>query len=200
METAIVLWEACVISSLLHGSGTWTEISGSTEKSLNALQLWYLRLVLQVGPGAPVASLLWDFGMLDMGLRIWIEKLMLILHIRRLGDDSLAGKVYKEQKLQKWPGLAEEADHICEKLSIESVHTTKLSSKVYRRKVEEACHKVNEERLRKQAEGKTKCEHIMTESYEKKAYIRDRLEIPQVLFICGPRKQVQTPPSPSYFP
>ena len=27
-------------------------------------------------------------------------------------------------------------------------------------------------------------------------YVRDRLEIPQVLFICGPRKQVQTPPLP----
>ena len=55
------------------------------------------------------------------------------------------------------------------------MHTTKLSSKVYRRKVEEACHKVNEERLRKQAEGKTKCERIMTESYEKKAYISDNV-------------------------
>ena len=26
----------------------------------------FIRLVLQVGPGAPVASLLWDFSLLDM--------------------------------------------------------------------------------------------------------------------------------------
>ena len=114
IETAILLWESCCVSSLLHGAGTWTEMSGSTEKSLNTLQLWYLRLVLQVGPGAPLASLLWDFGMLDMGLRIWIEKIMLAFHIRKLDDGSLAGRVYREQKLRKWPGLAREVDEICE--------------------------------------------------------------------------------------
>ena len=152
METAILLWEACCISSLLHGAGTWTDMSGPTEKSLNSLQLWFLRLVLQVGPGALLASLLWDFKMLDMGLRVWIEKLMLALHIRRLDDRSLAGKVYKEQKLNNWPGLAQEVDEICQKLSVQNVNTTKLSAKAYRREVEEACHKVNEERLRKQAE------------------------------------------------
>ena len=32
--------------------------------------------------------------------------------------------------------------------------------------------------------------------HEVRFSIRDRLEIPQVLFICGPRKQVQTPPIP----
>ena len=39
--------------------------------------------------------------------------------------------------------------------------------------MEEACHKVNEERLRKQAEGKSKCERISGESYGKMAYISD---------------------------
>ena len=132
-------------------------MSGSTEKNLNSLQLWFLSLVLQVGPGAPLASLLWDFGMLDMGLRVWMEKIMLALHIIRLDDRSLAGKVYKEQKLNKWPCIAQEVDDICQKLSVQNVNSMKLSAKAYRREVEEACHKVNEERLRKQAEGKTKC-------------------------------------------
>ena len=30
-------------------------------------------------------------------------------------------------------------------------------------------------------------------------YLGINLEMPQVLFICGPRKQVQTPPSPLLF-
>ena len=157
METAILLWESCCISSLLHGAGTWTDMSGATEQKLNSLQQWYVRLVLQVGPGAPLASLLWDFGFLDMGLRIWVEKVMLMLHISRLGDGTLAGKVYKEQKLKKWPGLVEETEMICRELDVQSVHSTKLSTKVYRSKVVIACHKVNEQRLKRQADGKTKC-------------------------------------------
>ena len=101
METAILLWESCCISSLLHGAGTWVEMSSTTEQKLNSLQLWYIRLVLQVGPGAPVASLLWDFGMLDMGLRVWLEKVMLALHIRRLDEGTLARKIYEEQCAKK---------------------------------------------------------------------------------------------------
>ena len=97
-----------------------------TEKKLNSLQHWFLRLVLQVGPGAPLASLLWDCAMLDMGLRIWREKLMLALHIRMQGEETLAGKVYLEQKANQWPGLVEETEEICQKLSIESVHSTTM--------------------------------------------------------------------------
>ena len=72
METALILWEACCIPSLLNGAGTWTEISSSTEKRLNRIQSWFLRLVLQVGQGAPLASLAWDTSILDMSFRVKI--------------------------------------------------------------------------------------------------------------------------------
>ena len=38
METALLLWEACCIPSLLNGAETWTEISAVTIKKLNQLQ------------------------------------------------------------------------------------------------------------------------------------------------------------------
>lgn len=171
MASSILLWEACCISSLLNGAGTWVEISSETENKLNSLQRWFIRLILQVPPGTPVASILWDVGMLDMGLRIWREKLMLALHIRSLGDDTLAGKVYQEQKENKWPGLVKETEIICKKLEIENVHTTKKKKKLYRKIVTKACHKENEKRLRKQAEGKSKCTRIDKEAYGKKDYI-----------------------------
>jgi hypothetical protein len=51
-----------------------------------------------VGPGCPVASLCWETAMLSMELRVWVEKLMLVLHIRNLGEGTLARIVYEEQK------------------------------------------------------------------------------------------------------
>ena len=71
MESALLLWEVCVVPSLLSGAGNWVEMNHKTEKRLNKIQLDFTRLVLQVGPGAPLASLLWDSGLLDMGLRVW---------------------------------------------------------------------------------------------------------------------------------
>ena len=96
MESAILLWESCCISSLLHGAGTWVEISSATEKKLNKLQSWYIRLILQIGPGSPVAAIMWDFSLLNFKFRIWIEKTMMIIHIRSLDEEDLARKVYEE--------------------------------------------------------------------------------------------------------
>lgn len=99
---------------------------------------------------------------------------MLAFHIRTLDKNSLARKVYDEQKQNKWPGLVDETKQICEKLDIESVHTTKLSKSVYRKIVTRACHKENEKRLRKQTEGKPKCERIQKETYGKKEYLKNK--------------------------
>ena len=106
METALLLWEACCVPSLLHGAGTWVNISKTTIKKLNQIQQWFLRLVLRVGPGAPLAALAWDTGIVDMELRVWKEKLLLILHLRSLEEDTLAGWIYREQAKNSWPGLA----------------------------------------------------------------------------------------------
>ena len=88
-----MLWETCCIPSLLHGAGTWTEIDTKTEKRMNQLQNWYLRLILQVGPGTPSASLNWDFQVLDMSLRVGREKAMMVLHLRSLEIETLAYRV-----------------------------------------------------------------------------------------------------------
>ena len=73
METALLLWEQCIVPSLLSGYSTWVEMTPSTEKQLDDLLRWYLRLILQVGPGARLASLQWCSA--TLGLRGWPESL-----------------------------------------------------------------------------------------------------------------------------
>ena len=79
--------------------------------------------------------------------------------------------IYKEQKEKKWPGLVEETENICQWLEIESVHTTLLEVQQFRKVVTEACHRANEQMLRKEAEGKEKVARLQTEAYEKKDYL-----------------------------
>ena len=110
---ALLLWEACCIPSLLNGAGTWTEIWTATIKKLNKLQCWYLRLALQVGPGAARASLLWDTAVWDFELRIYWEKILMILHIQNVEPTAIAKCIYEEQKFRQWPGLAKETRDIC---------------------------------------------------------------------------------------
>ena len=171
METALLLWEACVVPSLLHGSGTWTNITARTEKRLNSLQNWFTRLVLEVGPGAPLAALGWDTGLIDMKLRVWKEKVLMILHLRNLDEGSLAYKVYKEQVRNEWPGLAKEGKTICDHLNVEDCNTTKLSKDEFKKIIEEAIKKKDEDEIKKEAEGKSKCFRIFNERYGRKEYL-----------------------------
>ena len=55
---------------------------------------------------------------------------MLVMHIRFLGEDTLARKVYSEQYAMGWPGLARKTVTICEELKIADCNTTKLSKKI----------------------------------------------------------------------
>ena len=77
-----------------------------------------------MGPGAPLPSLGWETGLMDMRLRVWREKVMLVMHLRQLGEGTLASQVYREQVEKGWPGLAKEAKTICENLAIEDCNKT----------------------------------------------------------------------------
>jgi hypothetical protein len=169
METALMLWEVCCVPSLLHGAGTWTDISKQTEKQLNQCQNWFFRLILRTGPGTPLPSLSWDFSLLDMGLRVKMQKVLLVLHLRSLPDGSLAKQIYIEQKQKNWPGLATETESICKFLNIPNCNETDINKSLYKKTVLEACHKENEKCLRLQAKGK--CERLLYEDYGIKEYI-----------------------------
>ena len=152
--------------------GHMGNISAATEKHLRNIQNWYLRLVLQVGPGASLAALSWDLMMLDMSLRVKIEKVMLVMYIRNLEGSTLAKLIYEEQKLKGWPGLAEETSSICQYLQIEDCNQTNISKDDYKKLLIQACHTRNEEQLRMMAQGK--CARIENESYGRKEYIQKK--------------------------
>ena len=170
LETALILWEACVIPTLLHGAGTWTNMTAGTVDKLNAIQAWFLRLVLEVGPGAPLAALRWDTGLKDMKLRIWKEKILMIFHLKSLGEETLAKRVYKEQVAKGWPGLAKETKEICNLLGVEDCNKTEMTKKEYKKLLDKAIESKDEEMIKMQAEGKSKCLRIFQESYGRKKY------------------------------
>ena len=173
MDTALMLWETCCIPSMIHGAGTWVQMNKNTEKRLNTLQCWFVRLILRIGQGSPVSGILWDTALLDFGLRVWIEKCMLVIHIRSLDENTLARRTYDEQKKKKWPGLVQETQIICQELNIEDCNETQLSKNNFRSLLLKACHSKNEANILEGATG-VKCDRIKTEKYGRKSYITDQ--------------------------
>ena len=127
-------------------------------------------LVCEIGPtDRPGGAISFTFmGLLSSwyGFEGLERKTFFVLHLRNLEEDTLVSLVYKEQKFQKWPGLAAETLKICEALQIEDVNETKLNISSYKQYIMEALHTKNEEKLR--SFGLGKCERLATESYGKK--------------------------------
>ena len=96
-QTGLVLWESCVIPSLLYNSSTWVEVSKDEEKALEDMQDYFLRLLWGAGPGTPRVSLRADTATRSMATRIYKEKIMLVYHISHLEVGSLARDMMDEQ-------------------------------------------------------------------------------------------------------
>ena len=71
---------------------------------------------------------------------------MMILHLRNLDENSLASKIYKEQREKGWPGLAKEATEICEELEIENVNETQMTKSEFKRMMNNAI-KIKHEKI-----------------------------------------------------
>ena len=82
----------------------------------------------------------------------------------------MARKVWEEQLVFQWPGLAAEAEYIARELNVESVMDTELSKKEYRESVTEACHRYDEKMLKEKMENKKKCARIVQDEYGRKEY------------------------------
>ena len=116
------MWELAIIPTLLYNASTWSEVDDETIEILEELQLFFLRMILRVPVSTPKASLRWETGLMSMRHRIEKEKIMLISHVKQLNEKSLAKQVYSQQVENDWPGLASEANIICNRLNISDIN------------------------------------------------------------------------------
>ena len=173
-QTAMDLWEPAILPSLLNNFEVWVEITPETEKQLEDLQFKYLCLVLQVGPGTPRPALLSQTGLLGMKFRIWIEKVLMIHHLRGLEETALASNIWSEQREKDWPGLVKEVRSICEILEIDDINEMELEHvniKNLRAEVTEACKMRNEDEMK--AKMRKKCDDIKEDDFKLQDYFKD---------------------------
>ena len=171
--TAILLWESCAVPSLLYNCSTWIGIGRKEEEALAEIQDFHMRLILGSGPGAHKQSLRADFGVQSMQVRIWRQKLMLVHHLRSLSQEALASEMYEEQVRNNWPGLAREAEDICDQLGIENVNETRLSKSQYGQVVDAAIFYKEDEAMKRETSESTKMRVIRNERWGMKDYVKE---------------------------
>ena len=172
--TSLVLWETCVIPSLIYNCSTWVGIGKEEIKMLEGLQEFFLRMLWGTGPGAPRVALRADTGTRSMESRIWCEKIMLIFHISRLEDGELAKDMLEEQGANNWTGMLKEVKELVKMLRIEDPRVTQSSRRAYKEEVSRAC-RWKDEAMMKEEMGRMKEKKMRTMYYqnlEMKEYVK----------------------------
>ena len=91
---ALDLWELAILPSLMYNACTWVGMGREAEEQLENLQCMYIRLLMGGLPqSCPKVALRSETGLLAMKLRVWKEKVMFVLHLRKLEVTSLAKQV-----------------------------------------------------------------------------------------------------------
>ena len=111
-----------IVPSLLSNCGIWTEIDTKSVQKLDEMQEAFIRRIMQVPISTPKVSLRSETGLLSMKLRIWGEKIKMVLAIRKMDKTFLARQIYEEQVRLQWPGLAREVEVICSTIGIPDVN------------------------------------------------------------------------------
>ena len=156
MVGAIDIWEAAILPSLLHNSGTWVDISEETLKKLDSLQNLFVQVLLKLPHSTPLPALRGVTGLLGMKWRIWREKLMMVDAIRKLDEDTLAKEMFDEQIYLGLPGLTTEVQNICKQIGVSNI----CQEEVTKEEVEEAIRTHHLKALKIEMEPMKKCKDI----------------------------------------
>ena len=99
--------------------------------------------------------------MLGMKWRIWLHKIMMIVKIKGKDDGTLCKQIYKEEKLQGWPGLSSEVSTICRDIGIPDVNQEYVPKST----IKEAICNHHYADMKKCLEKSTKLEKIRHEDF-----------------------------------
>ena len=92
LRAAWELWEKALIPSLLSGSGTWFGTCEQTVNLCDDVQNFFWHVILMVPESCPKVALRCDTRMIGMKWRIWQEKILLLLRIKKHSTETYAGR------------------------------------------------------------------------------------------------------------
>ena len=157
MLGALDIYNTCIVSSLLNNCSVWVDIQEKSIKRLDTLQNMFVKTLLHLPDSTPVPALRAITGQLGMKWRVWQEKLLLILAIRKLEEHTFAKEMFEQQLTEGWPGLTAEATTICKDIGIKDVCREDVSKDDIKTGILNHHHAA----LKKEMEGKEKCVELL---------------------------------------
>ena len=111
-----MLMNACLDSRVKYGCGVWNKLNGTQEKELNELKTNLVKRVLEVPYSTPSSIVKYEFGLTDLDLDCYVEKI--VLASNTTNKKGLGGKLLSEMQKKDVPGFCVELKEFIAALGI----------------------------------------------------------------------------------
>ena len=97
INIAFSIFDAAIISMLLHNAETWCNITKKTLKVLTDFFNSFFRCILRVSSGCPIPNLYWQTGSIQVEYLVLQKKLMFYHHLANLPSNTLAREIFEKE-------------------------------------------------------------------------------------------------------
>ena len=97
MESMLILYESVFLPRLIYNCESWSNMTDKDYQALQSAQLLYLRNVVEVPRGTPIAALYLELGILPIKFEIEKRQLLFLRRILNKDFDDPLQLVYDEQ-------------------------------------------------------------------------------------------------------
>ena len=149
IKSGLLLWNSCVIPSLLKNCSTWMDMKKHDVKRVERVQNLFMNVLLNVY-NCPIPLMMLDLDLLKIPLYLLKEKLLLYHHISCLSEKAVARKILEIQKCLQFGGLHEEVLPFL--IENEIVEVTEYSKKEWKKLVKKKIKEMNRKSLLEDSE------------------------------------------------
>ena len=101
-----MLSNACLDSKVKYGCAVWNKLNSCQTKNINELKVRLVKRVLELPFSTPSSAIKYDFGITDLDLDCYMEKIILAYGV--LSEESLGSTLLREMMKKNVPGFCVE--------------------------------------------------------------------------------------------
>ena len=101
-----MLSNACLDSKVKYGCAVWNKLNSCQTKNINDLKVRLVKRVLELPFSTPSSAIKYDFGITDLDLDCYMEKIILAYGV--LSEESLGSTLLREMMKKNVPGFCVE--------------------------------------------------------------------------------------------
>ena len=160
-----MLSNACLDSKVEYGCGVWSKLKSTQEKEINALKMKLIKRVLELPYSTPSSVVKYEFGITDLDLDCYMEKIVLAYNI--INKNGLGKKLLCTMMEKNVPGFCVELREALEIMNVnEDDEILRKDGKEIRKELKKQIVKIQKERLVEKMLGESKADRVLLNNFK----------------------------------